>query len=98
MSGRSQQSHPRHVWNAQEYKKGHIQPAQARPYRFICLRPGDSLAILNGFVNRLQDSDSQFPFFLRFKLPGLNRYPDGTFAHCSCQPLLDAHFSGLVRP
>ena len=24
-------------------------------------------------------------------------YPDGTFAHCSCQPSLDAHFPLLIR-
>ena len=45
-SGRSQQPHPRHVCSAQEYQKGSIQPAQARPYGFTCVRPGDSLAIL----------------------------------------------------
>src|SRR5216683_4564016 len=26
----------------------------------------------------------------------LNSYPDGTFTHCSCQPSLDAHFSGTT--
>jgi hypothetical protein len=26
----------------------------------------------------------------------LNFYPDGIFTHCSCQPLLDAHLSGLI--
>jgi hypothetical protein len=26
----------------------------------------------------------------------LNFYPDGTFTHCSCQPLLDAHFPFLI--
>ena len=61
----------------------------------LALRPGDSLAILlDGFVNRLQDSQS--PSFLLFKLRGLNSYPDGTLTHCSCQPLLDAHLSGLI--
>src|ERR1035438_1597782 len=28
----------------------------------------------------------------------LSFYPDGTFTHCSCQPSLDAHFPGLIRP
>jgi hypothetical protein len=23
-------------------------------------------------------------------------YTDGTFTHCSCQPSLDAHFTGLI--
>jgi hypothetical protein len=41
--------------------------------------------------------DSQSPSFLLFKLRGLNSYPDGTFTHCSCQPSLDAHLSGLIR-
>jgi hypothetical protein len=54
-----------------------------------------SPSLLDGFVNRLQDSQS--PSFLLFKLRGLNSYPDGTFTHCSCQPSLDAHFSGLIR-
>ena len=54
-----------------------------------------SPSLLDGFVNRLQDS--QFPSFLLFKLRGLSSYPDGTFTHCSCPPSLDAHFSGLVR-
>src|ERR1035441_5555765 len=26
----------------------------------------------------------------------LNFYPAGTFTHCSCQPSLDAHFSGRI--
>src|ERR1035438_6881432 len=26
----------------------------------------------------------------------LNFYPGGTFTHCSCQPSLDAHFSGRI--
>src|SRR5208282_4487937 len=55
-----------------------------------------SPSLLDGFVNRLQDSQS--PSFLLFKLRGLNSYPDGTFTHCSCQPSLDAHFPGLVSP
>jgi hypothetical protein len=53
-----------------------------------------SPSLLDGFVNRLQDS--QFPSFLLFKLRGLNSYPDGTFTHCSCQPSLDAHFPLLI--
>jgi hypothetical protein len=58
----------------------------------LALRPGGSLAILlDGFVNRLQDS--QFPSFLLFKLRGLDSYPGGTCTHCSCQPSLDAPFS-----
>ena len=58
----------------------------------LALRPGNSLTILlDGFVNRLQDS--QFPFFLLFKLRGFDFYPGGTFTHCSCQPSLDAHFA-----
>jgi hypothetical protein len=61
----------------------------------LALRPGDSLAILvDGFVNRLQDA--QFPSFLLFKLRGLDSYPGGTLTHCSCQPSLDAHISGLI--
>src|SRR5215472_6605517 len=28
----------------------------------------------------------------------LDSYPGGTLTHCSCQPSLDAHFSGLIRP
>jgi hypothetical protein len=55
-----------------------------------------SPSLLDGFVNRLQDSQS--PSFLLFKLRGSNSYPDGTFTHCSCQPSLDAHFSLLIRP
>jgi hypothetical protein len=63
----------------------------------LALRPGDSLTILlDGFVNRLQDS--QFPSFLPFKLRGLDSYPGGTLAHCSCQPSLDAHFPVLIGP
>ena len=59
----------------------------------LALRPGDSLTILvDGFVNRLQDV--QFPSFLLFKLRGLDFYPGGTCTHCSCQPSLDAPFSG----
>jgi len=54
-----------------------------------------SPSLLDGFVNRLQDS--QFPSFLLCKLRGLSSYPDGTFAHCSCQPSLDAHFSLPIR-
>ena len=27
----------------------------------------------------------------------LNFYPGGTFAHCSCQPSLDAHFTGRIQ-
>ena len=62
----------------------------------LALRPGNSLTILlDGFVNRLQDF--QFPSFLLFKLRGLDSYPDGTFTHCSCQPSLDAHISGLIN-
>jgi len=53
-----------------------------------------SPSLLDGFVNRLQDSQS--PSFLLFKLRGLNSYPDGTFTHCSCQPSLDAHFPILI--
>ena len=61
----------------------------------LALRPSDLLAILlDGFVNRLQDV--QFPSFLLFKLRGLDSYPGGTFTHCSCQPSLDAHISGLI--
>ena len=61
----------------------------------LALRPGDSLTILeDGFVNRLQDV--QFPSFLLFKLRGLDFYPGGTLTHCSCQPSLDAHFSGQI--
>src|ERR1039457_4328084 len=26
----------------------------------------------------------------------LNFYPGGTFTHCSCQPSLDAHFTGVI--
>jgi len=55
-----------------------------------------SPSLLDGFVNRLQDSQS--PSFLLFKLRGLNSYPDGTFTHCSCQPSLDAHFPLLIQP
>lgn len=55
-----------------------------------------SPSLLDGFVNRLQDSQS--PSFLLFKLRGLNSYPDGTFTHCSCQPSLDAHFPFLIPP
>src|SRR5271155_1349827 len=54
-----------------------------------------SPSLLDGFVNRLQDSQS--PSFLLFKLRGLNSYPDGTFTHCSCQPSLDAHFQLLIE-
>jgi hypothetical protein len=43
-----------------------------------------SPSLLDGFVNRLQDS--QFPSFLLFKLRGFDFYPGGTFPHCSCQP------------
>jgi len=89
MSGSSQQSHPRHVWNAQEYKKGHIQPAQARPYRFICLRPGDSLAILNGFVNRLQDSRFSVSFLPAIQATGLEPLPRWDF-----RPLFMPAFAG----
>ena len=39
-----------------------------------------SPSLLDGFVNRLQDSQS--PSFLLFKLRGSNFYPDGTFTHC----------------
>jgi len=53
-----------------------------------------SPSLLDGFVNRLQDSQS--PSFLLFKLRGLNSYPDGTFTHYSCQPSLDAHFRLLI--
>ena len=53
-----------------------------------------SPSLLDGFVNRLQDSQS--PSFLLFKLRGLNSYPDGTFTHCSCQPSLDAQISLAV--
>jgi hypothetical protein len=53
-----------------------------------------SPSLLDGFVNRLQDSQS--PSFLLFKLRGLNSYADGTFTHCSCQPSLDAHFPLLI--
>jgi hypothetical protein len=53
-----------------------------------------SPSLLDGFVNRLQDS--QFPSFLLFKLRGLSSYPDGTFTHCSCPPSLDAHFPLLI--
>jgi hypothetical protein len=61
----------------------------------LALRPGDSLTILlDGFVNRLQDS--QFPSFLLFKLRGLDSYPGGTLTHCSCQPSLDAHLSLVI--
>src|ERR1035437_4959890 len=28
----------------------------------------------------------------------LNFYPGGTFTHCSCQPSLDAHLWGVIRP
>ena len=48
----------------------------------------------DGFVNRLQEV--QFPFFLLFKLRGLDFYPGGTLTHCSCQPSLDAHFPGVI--
>jgi hypothetical protein len=51
-----------------------------------------SPSLLDGFVNRLQDSQS--PSFLLFKLRGLNSYPDGTF---TCQPSLDAHFPVLIH-
>ena len=53
-----------------------------------------SPSLLDGFVNRLQDSQS--PSFLLLKLRGLNSYPDGTFTDCSCQPSLDAHFPLLI--
>jgi hypothetical protein len=53
-----------------------------------------SPSLLDGFVNRLQNSQS--PSFLLFKLRGLDSYPDGTFTHCSCQPSLDAHFPALI--
>src|SRR5260370_30847604 len=49
----------------------------------------------DGFVNRLQDV--QFPSFLLFKLRRFDSYPDGPLTHCSCQPSLDAHISGLIR-
>jgi hypothetical protein len=31
-----------------------------------------------------------------FKLRSLDSYPGGTLTHCSCQPSLDAHISGLI--
>ena len=59
------------------------------------LRPGDSVTILvDGFVNRLQESQS--PEFVLFKLRGLSFYPGGILTHCSCQPSLDAHLTGVI--
>jgi hypothetical protein len=61
----------------------------------LALRPGDSLTILlDGFVNRLQDS--QFPSCYS-SYGALNFYPGGTDSHCSCQPSLDAHLTVLFR-
>jgi hypothetical protein len=61
----------------------------------LALRPGDSLTILlDGFVNRLQDC--QFPSSCYSSYGALNFYPGGTSTHCSYQPSLDAHFSGVI--
>ncbi len=54
----------------------------------LALRPGDSLTILlDGFVNRLQDS--QFPSFLLFKLRGFELLPRWDF-----HPLFMPAFAG----
>ena len=54
----------------------------------LALRPGGSLTILlDGFVNRLQDS--QFPSFLLFKLRGFELLPRWDF-----HPLFMPAFAG----
>ena len=61
----------------------------------LALWPGDSLTI--------HEMALSIGFRILSFLPScyssygaLNFYPDGTFTHCSCQPLLDAHFSFLI--